>query len=50
MMTPTYRTFNLVINKEALDCVIFSSDQIERRMNTYRDKVGRVLRLGDLDY
>ena len=24
-----------------------SSDQIKRRMNTYRYKVGRVLRLGD---
>ena len=27
-----------------------SSDQIERRMNTYRDEMGRVLRLGDLKY
>ena len=25
------------------------SDQIERRMNMYRDEVGRVLRLGDLE-
>ena len=47
-MTPVDRTFDLVINKGDLDCVMCSSDQIERRMNMYRDEVGRVLRLGDL--
>ena len=48
-MTPADRTFNLVINKWALDCVMCSSDQIERRMNVYRDEVGRVLKIGDLE-
>ena len=38
-------TFNLVIDEGGLDCVIFSSDQIKRRMNMYRDEVGRFLRL-----
>ena len=46
-MTTADRTFNIVINKEALDCIMCSSYQIKRRMNIYRDKVGRVLRLGD---
>ena len=27
-----------------------SSDQIEMRMNMYMDKVGRFLRMGDLEY
>ena len=49
-MTPPDCTFDLVINKGDLDCVMCSSDQIERRMNMYRDEVGRLLRLGDLDY
>ena len=48
MMTPAYRTFNLVVDKGTMDCVMCSSDQIKRRMNMYRDEVGRVLRLGDL--
>ena len=45
---PADHRFDLVINKVALDCVMCSSDQIERRINMYRDKVGMVLRLGDL--
>ena len=48
-MTPADRTFNLVIGKGGLDCVMCSSDQIDSRINMYRDKVGRVLRLGDLE-
>ena len=48
-MTPADITFDLVIYKGDLDCVMCSSDQIERRMNMYRDEVGRVLRLGDLE-
>ena len=43
------RTFGLVINKGDLDCIMCLSDQIERRMNMYRDKVERVLRLSDLE-
>ena len=49
VMTPTDCTFNLVIDKGDLECVMCSSDQIDRRMNKYRDDVGRVLRLGDLE-
>ena len=48
LMTLTYRTFNLVIDKGDLDCIMCSSDKIERMMNMSRDKVGRVLRLVDL--
>ena len=48
MMTPADRTFDIVIDKWALDCVMCSSYQIKRRMNMYRDKVGRVLSLVDL--
>ena len=47
-MTPDDRTFDIVIDKEALDCVIFSSDQIKWRMNMYRDEVERVVRLGEI--
>ena len=46
-MTSANCTFNLVIDKGVLYCVMCSSDHIERSMNIYRDKVGRVLRLGD---
>ena len=49
LMTPADCIFNLVIDKGTLYCVMFSSDQIERRMNTYRDKIGRVLSLGNLE-
>ena len=49
LMNPTDCTFNLVINKGALDCVMCSSDNIDRRMNTYRDKVGKVLSMVDLE-
>ena len=49
LMTHADHTFNLVIDKGDLDCIMCSSDQIERRMNTYRDEVGRVPRLGDLE-
>ena len=49
LMTPVDCTFNLVINKGDLGCVMCSSDQIERRMNIYRDEVGGVLRLGNLE-
>ena len=38
-MIPTDCNFNLVINKGALDCVMCYSDQIERRMNMYRNEV-----------
>ena len=48
-MTPADITFDLVIYKGDLDCVMCSSDQIKRSINTYRDEVGRVLRLGDLE-
>ena len=48
-MIPTDCNFNLVINKGALDCVMCSSDQIERRMNMYRDEVDTVLRLVELE-
>ena len=44
-----YRTSDLVINKGDLDCVMCSSDQIESRMNIYRDKVESFLRLCDLE-
>ena len=50
MITPVDCTFNLVIDKGALDCVICSSYQIERSMNMCRDEVGRVLRLVDLEH
>ena len=49
MMTPADCNFDLVIYKGDLDCVMCSSDHINRRMNMYRDEVGRVLRLGDLE-
>ena len=39
LMTPADCIFNLVIDKVALDCIMCSSDQIERRMNMYRGKV-----------
>ena len=48
-MTPEDCTFNIVINKGDLECVMCSSYQINRRKNIYRDEVGRVLRLGDLE-
>ena len=48
-MTPADLTFNLVVDKGDLDCVMCSSDQIKRRMNMYGDKVGRVIRLGYLE-
>ena len=44
-MTPADRIFDLVIDKGDMDCVVCSSYQIERRMNMYRDEVGRFLRL-----
>ena len=47
-MAPADRTFGLFINKEDMDCVMCSLDQIDRRMNMYKDKAGRVLRLVDL--
>ena len=47
-MTPANFTFNIVINKEALDCFMFYSDNIKRRMNMYRDEVERVVRLGEI--
>ena len=49
LMTPLDHTFNLVINKGYLYCVMCSSDYIKRRRNIYRDEVGRVLRLIDLE-
>ena len=49
MMTSVDCTFNLVIDKGDLECFMRFSDQIEMRMNTYRDEVGRFLRLGDLE-
>ena len=49
LMTPTDRTFTLLLNKGDLDCVMCSLDQIKMRMNMYRDDVWRVLRIGDLD-
>ena len=48
-VTPEDFTFNLVINNGNLYCVMCSSDHIERRMNMYRDEVGRVLSMGDLE-
>ena len=48
LMTPADRTSDLVIGKGDLDCVMCSSYQIGMRMNMYKDKVRRVLRLGDL--
>ena len=49
MMTPADFTFDLVINKGDLDCVMCSSDQIKSRTDMYREEIGRVLRLGDLE-
>ena len=49
LMPPSDHIFDLVINKGALDCVMCSLDQIERRMNMYRDEVDRFLRLVDLE-
>ena len=48
-MTPTDCTFDLVIDKGDLECIMCSSDQIEMRMNMYRNEVERVLRLGYLE-
>ena len=48
-MPPADCTFDLVIDKGDQDCVMYSLDLIKRRMNMYRDKVERVLRLGDLE-
>ena len=45
---PADRTFVLVIDKRALDCVMCSSDYIDRSINMYRDEVDRVLRIVDL--
>ena len=47
-MPPADRTFDLVINKGDLYCSMCYSDQIEMRMNMYRDEVDRVLRIVDL--
>ena len=47
-MTPKDRTFDLVIDKRAMDCVMCFLDQIEKRMNMYRDELERFLRLVDL--
>ena len=49
MKTPTDCTFNLVIDNGDLDCVMCLSDQIKSRTDMYRDEVGSVLRLGDLE-
>ena len=49
LMTLVDCTFNLGINMGYVDCVMCSSDHIERRMNTYRYEVRRFLRLGDLE-
>ena len=49
MMPPADRTFDLVIDKDAQDCVMYSSDPIKRRMNMYMDEVERVLGLGDIE-
>ena len=48
-MPPADRTFDLVINKGAQECVMYSSNPIERSMNMYRDEVERVLRMGELE-
>ena len=37
LIPPVHRTFNLVINKGDLYCVVCSSDHIERRIKMYRD-------------
>ena len=50
LMTLADRNFDLVIDKGDLDWIMCSSDQIEMRMNMYMDKVGRFLRMGDLEY
>ena len=49
-MNPPDCTFELVIDKGDLDCFMCSSDQINRRMNMYRDEVARLLRMVDLEY
>ena len=38
----------MTITKGDLDCVMCPSDQIEGRINIYRDEVERVPRLGNL--
>ena len=48
LMNPADRIFNLVIDKRVLDCVMCSSDQIKRKINMYRDKARRFLRMRDL--
>ena len=48
-MTPSDHTFYLVIDKGYLEFVMCSSNETERRMNVYRDEVGRILSLGDLE-
>ena len=49
LINPVDHTLNLVIDKGDMECVMCSSDQIKRRMNMYRDDVGGVLRLGDIE-
>ena len=49
MMTLLDLIFNLVIDKGALNCVMCSSDHIERKIIMYRDEVRRVLSMGDLE-
>ena len=48
LMTPADCTFDLVIDKGDMDCVMCSSYEIERRMNMYMDELEKVLRMGDL--
>ena len=48
-MTPVDRTFDLVIDTGALECVMCYSDQTERRMNMYSNEVERVLMLVGLE-
>ena len=48
-MPPADFTFDLVINNGALDCVMCSLDQTDRRTNMYMDEVERVIRMGELE-
>ena len=48
-MTPADRTFDIVIDKEDLDCVMFSAYHIEWRVNIHRDEVERVVRLVEIE-
>ena len=45
LMTSADQIFDLVSDKGDLECIMCSSDQIERRMDMYREEVGRVLRM-----